>query len=141
MNKVFVDANIVVDWLNADSSQNILCSNCLQVIKSLYKKPMVSPVSIAIVFYLVSKKVKDKKMVKRVLGEAFSNFIITGANQATLDKVFSSAYLDLEDGIQYFSAIESGADAIVTFNGFDYVNAKIPILLPEEFLQLHAIKK
>jgi predicted nucleic acid-binding protein len=140
MNNVFVDANIVVDWLNADSSQNTLCSNCLQVIKSLYKKPMVSPVSIAIVFYLVSKKVKDKKLVKRVLDEAFSNFIVTGANQATIDKAFSSAYLDIEDAIQYYSAMESGADAIVTFNGFDYIHSKIPILHPEEFLQLHEIK-
>ncbi|MDZ4669114.1 MAG: PIN domain-containing protein [bacterium] len=140
MRKVFVDANIIVDWLNADSTQNKLCSDCLQIIKSLYSKPMVSPVSIAIVFYLVSKKVKDKSKVKRILTEAFGHFNITSESQQTLNKAFSSHYLDLEDAIQYYSAMEAGADAILTFNGFDYLYSNIPILHPEEFLQLHSLK-
>lgn len=140
MRSIFVDANIIIDWLNKDSVQNKTCTKCLGLIFTLYNKPLVSPVSIAIVYYLLGKKVKDKKKLRETLRNVFSNFRVSSENQETIHKVFASTYLDIEDGIQYFSAIDSGADAIVTFNGFDYVQSKIPVLHPEEFLQLHVIK-
>ncbi|OYU95145.1 MAG: hypothetical protein CFE21_12625 [Bacteroidetes bacterium B1(2017)] len=140
MRSIFVDANVVIDWLNSDSVQNKTCTKCIELMYTLYEKPMVSPVSIAIVFYIVGKKVKNKKLLRSTLMDAFSNFRITGENAQTLRQVFASHYLDLEDGIQYFSALEAKADAIVTFNGFDYPHSQIPILHPEEFLQLHGIE-
>jgi len=140
MRTIFVDANVIIDWLNSNSDQNETCTKCLELIFLRYQKPMVSSVSIAIVYYLVGKKVKNKKMLKNTLQEVFLNFRVSSENQETINKVFASNYLDIEDGIQYFSAIDAGADAIVTFNGFDYINSKIPIIHPEEFLQLHLFK-
>ena|ERR1043166_8518139 len=139
MRRIFVDANVVIDWLNADSQHHDTCASCIQVLRALYNKPLVSPTSIAITFYIVSKKYRDEKHVKKVLNQAFSLFGITRENEEIVRQAFASAYTDVEDGIQYFSALDSSADAIVTFNVKDYVRAKIPVLHPAEFLALHKV--
>lgn len=137
MRRIFIDANIIIDWLNADSKQNELCTQCMSTVISLYNKPFVSPTSIAIVFYMVGKYYKDKKYVKKVLMKAFSHFMISIEDHAIVDAAFESKFIDVEDGIQYFSAMRMKADAIITFNRKDFIEAKIPILHPLEFLQLH----
>ena len=139
MRSIFFDANIIIDWLNKDSAQNELCTSCIAVAVSLYKKPFVSPTTVAITFYTVSKKVKYKQHPKNILKQAFSFFNITEENEEMVRLAFESSYADLEDAIQYYSAIGSKADAIITFNVHDYLKSKIPIMHPAEFLQLHQV--
>lgn len=139
MRTIFVDANVIIDWLNADSHDNDICTRVIQTIVGLYRKPMVSNTSIAITFYAVSKHLKDKKKVKELMLSAFSLFNVSIEDEWVTQQALNSDFTDLEDAIQYYSAIKSKADAIVTFNGFDFVGAKIPVLHPAEFLQLHTI--
>ena len=140
MRNIFVDANIIVDWLNADSTENKLCTQCIQMIVGLYKKPMISSTSIAITFYLISKSYKQKGKVIEKLQKAFTFFNISTEDEETTRKAIHSDFKDLEDAIQYYSAIKSKADAILTFNSFDFSNSKIPVMHPAEFMQLHTIR-
>ena len=139
MRNIFVDANVVIDWLNADSHDNVLCTRCIETIIGLYKKPMVSTTSIAITFYIISKSYKQKKVVIEKLKEAFSFFNISTEDEQVARDALNSNFTDLEDAIQYYSALKSKADAIITFNGFDFSSSKIPVMHPAEFLQLHTI--
>ena len=41
---------------------------------------------------------------------------------------------DFEDALQYFSAIQSGADCIVTRNSKDFSFSEIEVLTPSDFL-------
>ena len=43
-------------------------------------------------------------------------------------------FKDFEDGIQYYTALESGCQLIVTRNLKDYKKASIPVMSPKEFL-------
>lgn len=140
MRTIFIDANIIVDWLNADSEENELCTQCIQTIIGLYKKPMISSTSIAITFYLISKSYKQKGQVMETLQKAFSFFNISTEDEETTRNALQSNFKDLEDAIQYYSAIKSKADAILTFNTFDFSNSKIPVMHPAEFMQLHTIR-
>ncbi len=49
--------------------------------------------------------------------------------------MLQSDFADLEDAIQYYSALAFGADIIVTRNTQDYVSARIPVLMPQEFIK------
>jgi len=139
MRNIFVDANVIIDWLNADSHDNLLCTQCIQTIVGLYKKPMISTTSIAITFYLVSKSIRNKEMVIEKLRTAFSFFNISIEDEWVAREALDSKFNDLEDAIQYFSAIKSKADAILTFNTFDFIGSKIPVMHPAEFMQLHTV--
>ncbi|MDP1727753.1 MAG: PIN domain-containing protein [Bacteroidota bacterium] len=140
MQRIFIDANIIIDWLNSDSKENELCTQCISTIISLYNRPYVSPTTVAIVFYMVGKFYKDKKHIKKVLLKAFSYFMISIEDQSIVEAAFESKFIDIEDGIQYFSAMRMKADAIITFNRKDFIDVKIPILHPSEFLQLHSFE-
>lgn len=140
MRTIFVDANVIIDWLNEDSAENGLCAKCIQTIAGLYKKPMASNTSIAIAFYFISKNNKNKSKVVAKLKEAFSFFSISIEDEEVARQAFDSNFKDLEDAIQYYSAIKSKADAILTFNTFDFSNSKIPVMHPAEFMQLHTIR-
>lgn len=137
---VFVDANMLVDWLNADSEKNEECTLLLEIACTLYGKPLVSPISLAIVYYLIGKKVRHKQRINSLLNEAFKQFRIAATTEKTVRDTFASAFLDLEDGLQYQDALESDADAILTYNLKDYTYSQLPVLHPQEFIQLHQIK-
>ncbi len=137
MKRIFIDANIIIDWLNSDSSENELCTECMSTVISLYQKPYVSPTSVAIVFYMVDKHYKNKKHVKKILAEVFSHFMFSIEDHSIVSAAFESKFIDVEDGIQYFSAMRMKSDLIITYNQKDFIDAEIPVMHPSEFVQLH----
>jgi predicted nucleic acid-binding protein len=126
MRNFFVDANIVIDWLNADSEGNELCTQVIQTI-------------VAITYYIISKSIRNKALVLEKLKSAFAFFNISTEDEQVGRAALESNFKDLEDAIQYYSALKSKADAIITFNTFDFSGSKIPVLHPAEFMQLHTI--
>ncbi|MBB4077964.1 hypothetical protein GGR28_000565 [Lewinella aquimaris] len=44
------------------------------------------------------------------------------------------AFSDFEDALQYYSALESGTEVIITRNQRDFVPAKLPVLSAAEYL-------
>lgn len=60
---------------------------------------------------------------------------ITTVDDAVIDRMLQSDFADLEDAIHYYSALAFGTDTIVTINILDYVSARIPVLMPQEFIK------
>ncbi len=51
-----------------------------------------------------------------------------------MDFVCDEIFLDSEDGLQYYSAIENQIDLIITRNKKDFKHSKIPVLTAKKFL-------
>ncbi|HLA50422.1 MAG TPA: PIN domain-containing protein [Thermodesulfovibrionia bacterium] len=64
------------------------------------------------------------------------SFGIAEVDEKVIDLSLTADFKDFEDAVQYYSAIKVKADCIITRNKDDYVNDKIPVLTPEEFLAL-----
>lgn len=45
-----------------------------------------------------------------------------------------TSFKDFEDGIQYYTALESQCDSIITRNLKDFRNSAIPVFSPKEYL-------
>lgn len=52
-----------------------------------------------------------------------------------VDKAINSNFKDFEDAIQYYSAITTGCDLIITRNEKDFKNALIPVMNAQGYLQ------
>ena len=52
-----------------------------------------------------------------------------------IEKAINSNFKDFEDAMQYFSALASNCDLIVTRNEKDFKNALIPVLNGESYLE------
>ena len=64
----------------------------------------------------------------------FSNFVFTREDAVIMDKVKKSSFTDLEDALQYFSAIDSGVDLVITKNHFDFSKSAIPVYHPLQYI-------
>jgi len=68
---------------------------------------------------------------------AFRN-VLTPADLSVslLDKAISSPISDFEDAVQFYTAVYSEADYIITRNVKHFPQGNIPVLTPTEFLVL-----
>jgi len=77
-------------------------------------------------------KIKNARLI---LGK----FKVLVKSNVLSDKILELAlndakFKDFEDGIQYYSALESQCQLIVTRNLKDFKNSKIPVLSPKEYI-------
>lgn len=59
---------------------------------------------------------------------------VTTVDDSVIDRALQSDFTDLEDAMQYYSALAANAELIVTRNQKDYALSNIPVLSPSEFL-------
>lgn len=55
-------------------------------------------------------------------------------DEATIEKALNSAFADFEDALQYFGAIESNCDILITRKAKDFKASAIPVMSVEEYV-------
>ncbi|HEA30602.1 MAG TPA: PIN domain-containing protein [Leeuwenhoekiella sp.] len=95
---------------------------------------VVSPISFATVNYFLVKSetpeiAKEKLRKFKIITE------ICKLDVHTIEKGLNSSFRDFEDSLQYFSAVDSDCDIIITRNGKDFKNAMIPVMTADEYLK------
>ena len=134
MKKIFLDANIIIDLIN---SGNQFHPDILYLLNALMKQKVklyVSPTSFAIAYNFLDKRMRDKKRLNKTAVNLFSNFYFTREDELIMQKVLKSAYDDLEDALQYFSALDAGAGLIISYNQYDFIKSAIPVYHPMQYI-------
>ncbi|MGN6802403.1 MAG: type II toxin-antitoxin system VapC family toxin [Ginsengibacter sp.] len=132
--KIFFDANILIDLINADNGLN---KQTIFLFSQLEKEKKVfycSPTSFSITYYFLGKIIKNKKLLNSKIVDLFSNFVFTKENSDIMRDVMNSEFKDLEDALQYFSALDSDVDFIITKNFYDFDKSSIPVYHPLHFI-------
>ncbi len=76
----------------------------------------------------------ERKEIITKLTLAKSLCQVTTVDDSVIDRALQSDFTDLEDAMQYYSALAANAELIVTRNQKDYALSNIPVLSPSEFL-------
>ena len=135
MNKViFLDTNILIDFIDQSSDGHTSALELMDILFSHGIRPYISPTTFAITNYFLGKHLNSKKRVKEFATGFFEGFEISTENSEMVFQSIESEFIDLEDGLQYFSALDAGADVIVTKNFFDYYASEIPVIHPIHFV-------
>jgi len=50
-----------------------------------------------------------------------------------IELALASDFMDFEDAIQYYTAVENGVDVIITRNLRDFKTSKLPVLTAKEY--------
>lgn len=133
MEKVFVDANIVLDLLEKREAFYQEAQELFTLADKRNVKLYISALTLANVHYLLFKHLKldaRKVLLKfKVLVE------VLAVDDKILDLSLASDFRDFEDGIQYYTAIENGMDIIITRNKKDFKISNLPVLTAGEFLK------
>lgn len=139
MRDVFIDANVIIDWLVAKSINHEICSQTFKTAFQISRDVFISPTTLAITSYFLFKNYKSEQKAKAMAQEIFAPFRFTTENESIVKQSLNSKFKDLEDAIQYYSALESKMDVIITQNGHDFINAALPIVSPQEYCGFYSV--
>ena len=134
MTTLFLDTNIVIDLLE---KREPFCYDVVRLFTMAYNKQvnlLVSPMTYATASFLLSKH--GAEGVHNLLSNLRSVTKVTTANERTVDDALASQFKDFEDALQYYSALQTKADAIITRNGRDFTNSKLPVMTAGEYLAM-----
>lgn len=141
MVKAFVDANVLVSVLNKEYPLFTYSSRVLSLSGKKGFQLFTSPLCLAIGFYFASKKCGEQE-AKRKIDMLSNHFLIAHIDQVAVDNALRNPKVnDLEDGFQYYAAVESGCTCIVTENQADYYFGELEVLSSEEFLKSYVFIK
>lgn len=134
MQKIFLDTNIVIDFLGERENFYETAAKIMTLADKKKIKIFTSPSSISNTFYILAKY-ENSKLVLEKLRKFKVLCAISIINDEVVEKALNSDFKDFEDALQYYSAIESNCDLIVTRNEKDFKYALIPVINGESYLQ------
>jgi predicted nucleic acid-binding protein len=132
--RVFLDTNIVLDLLGEREPFYNSIAQLATLADQKKIEIIVSPISFATVNYFLTKfdgtsVAKEKLRKFKVLCE------ISKIDETIVEKGLNSDFVDFEDSLQYFCAVDSECEIIITRNAKDFKHSLIPVMSAEEYIK------
>jgi len=136
MKNVFIDTNIIIDFLANREPFSEYAAKLFQLAQNNEINIYISDITINNTYYVLKQVSSHKKTLNLIAGiESLVEIIPT--NQKIIQKAIKSGFKDFEDAIQYYSAKEvKSIDVIATRNTKDFKISDIPVLTPETIVKL-----
>ncbi len=135
MKQVFIDANVLVAVMNKEYP---LFSDAARVLSLADRSDyhlFTSPVCLAIAFYFAEKK-SGTSLAKTKIKLLLEHIKVTTVDDKIVRQALSNLSIhDVEDGMQYYSALASGCTYIVTEDKEDCYFSDITVVSCWEFLR------
>lgn len=133
--KIFLDANVLVSVLNREYPLFPLSARVLSLSDRPDFELLTSPVCLAIAFYFSEKK-SGSSLAKRKIEVLNTKLKMASVDQAVVNLAIKNPQVtDFEDGLEYFSAINSSCEVIVTEHQNGFFFSDIPVFNCKQFLQ------
>lgn len=132
--KIFLDASVLVSVLNKEYPVYSHAARILSLPLHSRFKIFTSPVCLAIAFYFSEKK-NGTETVREKINFLCKNIGIANVGSAEIINTISNKKIhDFEDGLEYYSALNSGCKYIITEDIEDFYFSEIEVLRSKEFL-------
>lgn len=133
MTRLLVDTNIVIDLL----AKRPCYEEAAELFSRSDRKELslsISSLTFANTNYVLTK-LKSPKEAREILRKFKVLVDILSLDDKIIELALSDDdFLDYEDGLQYYSAVENRIDTIITRNKKDFSASKIPVLTAKEYL-------
>ena len=135
MKRLFIDTNIVIDLL---SRRTPFYEEAAELFSLADKKQIelsVSSLTIANTSYVLLRQM-DASKAKSILRKLKLILRILPLDDKIIGLALNDeAFIDFEDGIQYFTAIENEQELILTRNLKDFKGSKLPVMTAKQFIE------
>jgi len=132
--KVFLDTNIVLDLLEKRLPFYINASKIFYLAEKKQITISVSSLTFANLNYILSKKTSINE-ARQILRKLRMLIDVISLSEKVIDLALNDLdFKDFEDALQFYSAMESKQNVIITRNQRDFPKIDIPIMNPEEYL-------
>lgn len=135
MTRIFVDTNVIIDLLAKRETYYRWAEILFDLGFRRDIEVTASALSFANAHYIL-KKSNSNSAVKSALIELRSMCAAIDLSDHILAQALhDTSFTDFEDALQYFSALSSDQEVIVTRNVSDFKSAAIPVMTPEAFIK------
>lgn len=136
MNKVFIDADIILDLLLTRAPYFISSSKLFTLIEEKEVIAFTTPVILANIYY-ISAKMVNKKGALVSIRKLLTLLRVTAVDEKIMLLAANSDFKDFEDSIQYYAAKNEAVDFLITRNKIDYKITDLTVCTPDEYLSVY----
>jgi len=136
MKKIFVDTNIVIDLLSRREPFFEEASTLFSLADKKQIELTLSSLTIANTSYALLRQM-DSNKAKSILRKLRLIVKILPLDDKIIGLAINDdSFTDLEDGLQYFTALENGQELIITRNLKDFKNSKLPTMTAKQLIEM-----
>jgi predicted nucleic acid-binding protein len=137
---LFLDANVLVAVLNKEYPVFSYAARVLSLADRPGFRLFTSPLCIAIAWYFAAKK-SGSVAAKKKITLLCTKISLSEHRQEDVEKVCTNpAIEDVEDGLEYLSALHAGCNYLITENTGDFHFSAIPVFDCRQFLETSFLK-
>ena len=139
MRELFLDTNVIVDFVMRRPSFYAGASALFSLGYGGQVVLHASALSFANAAYIMRNAYSIAE-IRRITRSAQSVISVVPLSDTHLTAAFDEAspFTDIEDGMQHDSALEAGAQVIITRDIGDFAAASLPVMTPTQFLAQRA---
>ncbi|GHV67193.1 PIN domain-containing protein [Bacteroidia bacterium] len=136
MKEIFLDTNVVLDYLTKREPFAKPALALFSLAESNHFKINISAISHTTIYYIL-RKVNSHQEIIENLTVLSDLCCVLPVDKMVLDQAMRSGFMDFEDAVQYYSALQNPiCDVVITRNVKDFRSAKIAVMTPDEFLKV-----
>ncbi|MBP8823400.1 MAG: PIN domain-containing protein [Flavobacteriales bacterium] len=139
MQRIFLDANILVSVLCNEYPRFSWCARVLSLCDDKHFEVYTSPLCLAISAHFSKKKNGLRPCLHKMALLASKLKMTTLDQDVVLQTVANKKVGDFEDGLEYYSAKTAGCTCIVTYDRNDFHFGDMEVLDAEDFLVKYAL--
>ena len=134
MDKLFLDANVVLDFLCEREGFYLPAAKIIAKGYKMEVELWCSSLTFAIASYLMEREHVQTKEALQKLSDFLAVCQPSAVDRSIIEKAITSDFEDFEDALQYFSAKNCGTNIIITRNPNDFSTSELPVHLPTDYL-------
>jgi predicted nucleic acid-binding protein len=139
--RLFLDANIIVSVLNKEYPLFTYSSRILSLADAKGTEVFTSPVCLAMAFYFAEKK-SGTVVAKQKIQLLTERIKVSRIDAEIVSRSISDKKVkDFEDGLEYYSALHTKCDCIITEDVKDFYFADMEVLDSENFCRRYMVRK
>lgn len=132
--RIFLDTNIILDLLGERDPFYKFIAQIATLADQRKIVIVCSPLSIVNINYILFKSESPNLAITKL--RKFKIICeICKIDESIVEKGLNSKFNDFEDSLQYFCAIDSKCDIIITRNAKDFKSSLLPIMTAKEYLE------
>ncbi|MFO7830052.1 MAG: PIN domain-containing protein [Bacteroidales bacterium] len=135
MKRLLVDTNIIIDLLAKRAEFYKSAAQLFSLADQKKVELYVCSLSFANAHYILNRQLTESN-VREILRKLKVLVNVISLDLKVLDLALNSDFKDFEDAIQYYAAIESNIDVIITRNIKDFKKSALPVMTGQEFLEI-----
>lgn len=133
--RIFLDANVLISVLNQEYPLFTLSSRIVSLADHPDFEVYTSPLCLGIAFYFAEKK-SGRKKAREKIAMLSQNVRISALNEQIVQQAIGNPQIqDFEDGLEYYSAMNSKCELIITEDIGDFYFSEINVANCERFIQ------